>query len=184
MAKESKLTIPMNLDISRESYAKLAAARNTTGNETMTAFALGAMCGQLIESYANGGLMIRAENVKHLEDATATSIATETALVAAVQKKNSREMGKNTVPVNFDDAVFPAIEEHARTVGMTTQEVLDDMAHRMVRDSLAFYISNQNYEPVVYLTEAQGRKLEKIIGKRHINGDDILALVEKELVGA
>jgi len=62
---------------------------------------------------------------------------------------------------------------------------MDDMGNRMVRDSLSFYTNGMNYEPVVYMTEAQGRRLEKLTGKKHMTGEDILKLIDaKELVGA
>lgn len=185
MAKETKLTIPLNLEINRESYSKIAAAKKTDGNETMTGFALGTISSQLLDSYANGGLMLKPESVKQLEVACDSSFSTETQLVAAVQKAFKRDEGANVITVKIDDAVFPAIKEYAQTVGMTVQEVMDDMGHRMVRDSLAFYLNAQNYEPVIYMTEPQGRKLEALTGKRHMTGDDILNLVDtKQLVGA
>jgi hypothetical protein len=184
MAKDAKLTIPLNLEISKDSYEKLAAARKTQGDESLTGWTLGVMCSQMLDAYANGGLMVKPDSKKQLEAACATSIGTESQLVAAVQKAHNRDEGQNVVTIKIDDSIFPAIEEYSKTVGMTVKEVVDDMAHRMVRDSLAFYVSNQNYEPVVYLTEAQGRRLEKILSKRHINGDDILNIVEKALVAA
>ena len=184
MAKDAKLTVPLNLEISRDSYNKLAAAKKTEGNETMTGYALGAMCSQLLDVYASGGLVIKADSIKQLEAACDAKIGNEVQLVAAIQQTTKRDQGANIVTVKIDDAIFPSIQEYATTVGMTPSEVIDDMANRMVRDSLAFYVNNQNYEPVVYLTEKQGRQLEKLTGKRHITGDDIMALAEKkELVG-
>ena len=187
MAKIDKLTVPLNLEITRDSYSKLAAAKNTSGNETMTGYALGAMCGQMLEAYANGGLIIRQDSIKQVEQACGENvvIGSEMQLVSAVQNATKRDSGANVFTVKVDDAIYPAVAEYAQTVGMTPQEVMDDMGNRMVRDSLSFYTNGMNYEPVVYMTEAQGRRLEKLTGKKHMTGEDILKLIDaKELVGA
>jgi len=179
MVKEAKLTIPLNLEMNRDSYQKLSASKGLQGNETMTGITLGLICNQLLDCYANGGLVLKGESVKQIEDACQEKVSTELQLVSAVQKLK----GKNDFSI--DDALMPALRTCAEAVGMSEREFIDEVIHRNARNNLAFYVQGMSYEPVVYITEDQGRRLEKLTGKKRLTGEDILALTEKkELVGA
>lgn len=186
-AKQEKLTIPAEVSISKDAYDKLAAQRKSQGNAALTSLALSSMCSQFLETYANGGILVKSENLKRIEEAVGQEVSNDTQLVEKVEKAAGRESGQYCVQISIDPALWPSVEEHATVIGMTPQEIMQDMAHRMIRDSLSFYISNQTYEPVIYVTDEQGKKFEKMFGKRHITGSDILKALEahpKEEVAA
>jgi hypothetical protein len=176
--KDNKLTLPVELTISKDAYEKIAAVKKTDGGNL--ALALSIMCAQFLDQFANGGIMVKPENLKKIEEAVGSPVANDTDLLEVIQKSAGREEGQYTIKVNVEPALWPAIAEHAQVIGMTPEEVMTDMAMRMIRDSLAFYVNNQTYEPVVYLTEKDGRKLEKLLGKKKFSGADILSLIKQQ----
>jgi hypothetical protein len=180
---KEKLTVPVELSISKESYDKISALKKSEGSQSI-ALAINIMCSQFLNAYANGGVLVKPENMEKVEKALG-KINSDLDLVEAVQKSRGLEDGLHTLKVSIDPALWPALEEFSKTISLTPEQVMDDIAHRIVRDSFAYYINTQQWEPVIYLTEAQGRKLEKLLGKRKFTGADILALVEqKETVAA
>ncbi len=182
-AKDNKLTLPVELTISKDAYNKISAVKKTDGGNL--ALALSIMCAQFLESFAGGGLMVKPETMKRIEDSVGSSVSNDAELLEIIEKSAGREEGQYTIKVNVEPALWPAICEHCNVIGMTPQEAMSDMGMRMIRDSLAFYVSNQEYAPVIYLEEKDGRKLEKLLGKKNFTGKDIMALIaEKEPVAA
>lgn len=178
MAKPQTVTIPLDLEISKDSYNKLVAVKKTQDNSYLTGVALAAMCSQFLDAYANGGVLVRPDNIKKIEEACDAKVDNDVQIVHQIQKATNRDEGQFATVVKIDPALFPALKEHARTIGWSIEEVLDDIANRVVRDSLAFYVNSEAWQPVVYITEQQGVALSKLTGKRHFTGDDIIKLLE------
>jgi hypothetical protein len=161
--KDQRVTVPIEATISRDTYEKLSPSQKLQ---------LGAMASQFLDAYVNGGILVRPDVVNTIEKCCEKKINTDVQLLQEIQKATKRDEGYNVITSKIDEALMPAVLEHCRVIGWELKDVMDDIANRGVRDSLAFYVNNSSWEPVVYLTEKQALVFEKALGKKHFSGDD------------
>jgi hypothetical protein len=172
VSKTTHVSVPLTLDLNTETFNKLTPAQRTQ---------LPQMAAQFLESYLNGGIVVRPDIVQKMEEASNKQIDTDVQLLQVVQHAQKRDEGMNVITCKIDPALMPAVEEYAKTVGWELKDVLDDISNRIVRDNLMFYVNSQAHQPVIYLTDKQAEELQKVFKKKHFDGDDFLSLLEEHV---
>lgn len=171
--------LALTITLNNNTYDKIAEDQRTQGDDAATTATMSRAASRFFEDRANGAILISAPNMKRL-DAAVGEVSNDTQLVEKVEKAMGREDGLHTMRVAIEPAMWPALEEFARVQGRSPEDILSDTAHKIIMDSLAFYLNQQTWEPVIYLTEKEAVKLEKKLGKRRFTGADILKLIEAQ----
>lgn len=184
--KNTKLTIPLELSISKDTYDKLAASSKEQGNPGVTTLRINTMCSQFLDAYASGGIVVTPDSLKQIEASLGKEIGTEGQLVIEFQKAQRRDNGEYVVDVQVPAAIWPAVEEFAITLSGEPKEMIRDICVRAIREQLSFYINAQTWEAVIYMTEAEDKELRVMFGKGRITGKEILERLKavKEEVAA
>jgi hypothetical protein len=173
--KDTRITLPVTVELSSDAYNKLSNVKKMKAAEEFSK-----ACSQFLEIFANGGIVVKNDDLKQIEKVCGSSIDNGLMLSNAVQKAKGREDGDHIIGVAIEDALWPAAEEYARVADMAPKEMLTSVCNKIVRDQVSYYINGQTWEPVVYLTEAQASVLKKLLGGKRISGENIIELLAQE----
>jgi hypothetical protein len=136
MAKPQELlTVPITLALKPEVLERIQS-ESRSGDVTKT---LAVWAGHFITQYADGGIMLERRHLDHLKELNEGAAITEAPqVVKMVEAFLNREEGQFTVKVQVDPALQPALEQHAREMGWTVQDILTETVNQVMQNSWVF----------------------------------------------
>jgi hypothetical protein len=125
----------------------------------------------LLTHYAQGGLMLKAEEMANLQTITKTKIVNSASITALVERALERRDGGCRVEATIDDSLMEPIRELANAMGLTVNAFVTDALNTMLTNGWLYAITPTG--GTIYLTKEQHDLLKGKLGE-HYTSDRIL----------
>lgn len=170
------ITLAMEIELQPRQVAYLASMVPGDNTETDIRKAQSIIL-RLVEDQADGGLMLKAGEVKLIRDSTGVDPSCGADLLPFVQATTGRADGCLTINTKVDPAFEAGLQEIATMRGVEIAE--------LIRDTVQYGWFNNWYETLpqlprqVLMTEADQAGLEELLGGKFSTGTELAALVRR-----
>lgn len=175
MSKKEEVIINTQIRVTEDAYEKL---RSISGREDPSTH-ISSWCRWFLESHANGGLMLTAQDVHTIEENSDVVVRNAKSIVDAVLMSASREDGQFTVKFQIEPAFHETIQQNAEDRGMTVEDLLREMTNFMVISGMYY-----NWLPdgmTIPISDIERAQLESLIGKKSFTAQDVIKAIEGKL---
>ena len=168
-------TIQLEFQINQADYDRIVDA---SGGDSVVAFK--GLAEFFYHSYANGGLMLRPNDLARMSKSAGRPIRTAVEVSELVEKGASVKDGKNVFQLALDPSVLPVFEETAKTMGWTMDQLMQDCVNQIVDQGWLYVMSPGN--KLIQLSDVDRQWLEGYLGTPNFYGADVVKKL-REFVG-
>lgn len=122
MAQQKRVTVPITINISEESFKVLSGEFKNTP----VAEALGSRCGQFVEAWSGGGVLLSPSDVTAVQTNYGKPVSGPRDVVKATEQAGDRNDGRSVFSFTIDPAYEGPLMERANEVGRTPGELMSD----------------------------------------------------------
>jgi hypothetical protein len=178
MATKQKQTIPVKLTISEEAYLRLTGTL-TDKSEYMTSEVLSNTASQLLQKYADGGIILDSVSLSEIEKVTGKPVTTAREVVTYVEKAVGRQEGSYDLTVSVDPALIEPMIQRATEMGLDSpKDLLNEVVNTALTNGWAFNLTPMGGS--LHFNEEGWAKVRELLGKNSPLGADFIAKYDRK----
>jgi hypothetical protein len=177
MARTNDKIVNVDLALSTERFETIKAM---VENEALTdTQKIGGVALSLLQDLADGGLMLKAEEVARIATATGLDPECGEDLIEAISAGTGREEGSLKVFILIDPSYEMAYQEIADMRGQPIQQLFQDLMDFVIAQQWVNDLPSEKQPVAVLMTPEDKAELEKLLGGKFQTGTDLAGLVKK-----
>ena len=144
---------------------------------------VGGVALQLLNDLAEGGMMLKSDDMEAIRQATGIDVESGADLIAPLSEATSRKSGMLMIPYYVDPSVEAAYQNIADMQSRTVQELFQEVTDFVIENEMVYNLLPQQRPDAVYMTPAARAELVGVLEGEFSNGTELAKLVKK-FIGA
>jgi predicted HicB family RNase H-like nuclease len=172
MAKSTKSTniqIPLELSIPQADHEVLEEAASKESISVQEY--IHACVSKYLSAYANGGLMLSAEDLVAIGETSGQEITSSSDIVDAILSR-AEDHSPNSFTISVDPSVMANVEESARVIGVSIEQWVHNCWGHILANGWLYAISADT--TWIPLSKDQCAKVRSVIGRDCTSSNDVM----------